>query len=61
MAAAAHQCDIGMEIPNEYDTDSMLSPTRSPGDAAPPHCVGPNRPDGAQDPMDDETRECAHR
>eukprot|EP00959_Pyramimonas_sp_CCMP1952_P407906 8548580-Pyramimonas_sp.AAC.1 len=31
----------------------MLSPTRPPS--------GPNRPDGAQDPMDSETRAYAHR
>eukprot|EP00959_Pyramimonas_sp_CCMP1952_P069402 1448358-Pyramimonas_sp.AAC.1 len=61
MVTAAHHCDIGMEPPNGFDTDSVLSPTRYPGDAVPPHSSGPNRPDGAQYPMDDETRAYAHR
>ncbi len=41
MAAAAHYCDIGMELPNGYDTDRMLMPTRSPEDPAPLHIGGP--------------------
>eukprot|EP00959_Pyramimonas_sp_CCMP1952_P340890 7140506-Pyramimonas_sp.AAC.1 len=56
MAVAAHYCDIGMELPNGFDTDRMLMPTRSPDGAVPPHSSGPNRPDGTQDPMDGEIR-----
>eukprot|EP00959_Pyramimonas_sp_CCMP1952_P267953 5602245-Pyramimonas_sp.AAC.1 len=55
MATAAHHCDIGM------DTDSMLSPTRPPCNVVPSHSSGPNRPDGTQDPMDDETTVYAYR
>eukprot|EP00959_Pyramimonas_sp_CCMP1952_P425909 8920963-Pyramimonas_sp.AAC.1 len=39
----------------------MLSPTRPPRDAVPLHSSGPNRPGGAQDPMDDEARAYAYR
>eukprot|EP00959_Pyramimonas_sp_CCMP1952_P327000 6845114-Pyramimonas_sp.AAC.1 len=61
MTTAAHHCDIGTELPNRYDTNNMLSPTRPPRDAVPLHSSGPNRPDGTQDPMDDETRAYAYR
>eukprot|EP00959_Pyramimonas_sp_CCMP1952_P319243 6680017-Pyramimonas_sp.AAC.1 len=61
MAAAAHYGDIGMELPSGFDTDRMLMPTRSPVDAVPPRSSGSSRPDGAQDPMEDETMEYAHR
>eukprot|EP00959_Pyramimonas_sp_CCMP1952_P354571 7427448-Pyramimonas_sp.AAC.1 len=61
MAAAAHYCDIGMELPNGFDADRMLMPTRSLVDAVPPRSGGPNRPDGTQDPMEDETMEYARR
>eukprot|EP00959_Pyramimonas_sp_CCMP1952_P385552 8079970-Pyramimonas_sp.AAC.1 len=61
MTTAAHHCDIGMEPPSGYDSNNMLSPTRSPRDAAPLHSSGPNRPDGAKDPIDDETRAYAYR
>eukprot|EP00959_Pyramimonas_sp_CCMP1952_P473726 9502220-Pyramimonas_sp.AAC.1 len=50
-----------MELPNGYDTDRMLMPTRSPEDSAPLHSGGPNRADGTLDPMDDEVMGCAHR
>eukprot|EP00959_Pyramimonas_sp_CCMP1952_P218265 4565457-Pyramimonas_sp.AAC.1 len=61
MVTAAHYCGIGMEPPNGFDTYRMPMPTRSPESAVPLHSSGPNRADGAQDPMDDEVMDYANR